>query len=88
MDLAAHTKLGRAVQRGFTRRTPKQCLGERPLGEDDFISARNLDTPPERSNLVTTSDDRLAVPALPPKPKPSRHRFEKPIHNVKNTQSS
>jgi hypothetical protein len=42
-----------------------------------------LDARSERSNLIVSSDVPASVTALQLKPKPSRHRFEKPIHNVK-----
>jgi hypothetical protein len=83
MDLAAHTKLGRAVMRGFTRRNRERS---RPLDADDL----NLSLFGRATRAVKLGDDThvpTSVTALPLKPTPSRHRFEKPIHNVKKARS-
>ena len=80
MDLAAHTKLGRAVMRGFTRRNRERS---RPLDADDL----NLSCIRAHDRSGQTRSRHPCSGFRPRrcrrKPKPSRHRFEKPIHNVK-----
>jgi len=57
------------------------------LGVDD-LSQPVVEASPKRSNLATilSSGDDLSGQSedFPNKPTPSRHRFEKPIHNVKD----
>jgi len=53
------------------------------LGADDFISALLSDETIGAVKLDRIVHVPASVTASPLKPKPSRHRFEKPIHNVK-----
>ena len=80
MGLATHTKLGRAVMRGFTRRNRERL---RPLDADDL----NLSCIRAHDRSGQTRSRHPCSGFRPRrcrrKPKPSRHRFEKPIHNVK-----
>jgi len=83
MGHKTHTKLGRAVMRGFTRSPLRQRPGENPLDADDL----NLSCIRARHQSGQTwwrhPCSGLRSQRCRRKPKPSRHRFEKPIHNVK-----
>jgi hypothetical protein len=82
MDLAAHTKLGRAVQRGLSG-TAKVNFAGNPLVR--MILSQLVIWIATRA--VKLGDDPMtgiSSQLESRKPRPSRHRFEKPIHNVKN----
>ena len=76
---------------GSVRRPTRNSAEQRAryIGVDVHISALLSGAPSERSNLMTTPMFRrqLAVPKNR-KPTPSRHRFEKPIHNVKKLRAT